>query len=60
MLPEDGSSVIGYANGYNLYIADDLAYEKEYYEALASLFARGQGERLMEYINMLLKQLDNT
>ena len=57
LLPED-ACVIGYANGYNLYIADEMAYEKQYYEALAPLFARGQGERLMEYVKKLLAQLE--
>ena len=50
--------MIGYANGYNLYIADEMAYEKQYYEALASLFARGEGEKLMEFVNKLLTQLE--
>lgn len=57
LLPED-ACVIGYANGYNLYIADEMAYEKQYYEALASLFARGEGEKLMEFVNKLLTQLE--
>lgn len=56
--PEDGTCVIGYANGYNLYIADQKAYDALYYEALASLFARGEGERLMNHVKLLLRQLD--
>ena len=60
LLPKDGSCVIGYANGYNLYIADRAAYDAGCYEALASLFARGEGERLMEFVNKLLRQLKNT
>ena len=51
--------IIGYANGYNLYIADRASYDAQYYEALASPFARGEGERLMEYVKELLRQLEN-
>lgn len=57
LLPDSAACVIGYANGYNLYIADKAAYDANYYEALASLFARGEGERLMEFVNKLLQQL---
>lgn len=59
LLPADGTCVIGYANGYNLYIADKAAYDAHYYEALASLFARGEGERLMDFVHELLMQLEN-
>lgn len=60
LLPDDGTCVIGYANGYNLYIADEAAYDAQYYEAMASLFARGEGERLMKFVRELLQQLKNT
>lgn len=58
LLPEDGTCILGYTNGYNLYIADKKAYDSLYYEALASLFAKGEAERLMQYINKLLQQLE--
>jgi hypothetical protein len=60
LMPTDGTCVIGYANGYNLYIADEAAYDAQYYEAMASLFARGEGERLMKFVRELLQQLKNT
>ena len=58
LLPDDSTCVIGYANGYNLYIADEQAYDAGYYEALASLFAKGEGERLRNHVKLLLRQLD--
>lgn len=58
LLPDDSTCVLGYANGYNLYIADEQAYDAGYYEALASLFAKGEGERLMDHVKLLLRQLD--
>lgn len=60
LLPGNDVCVIGYANGYNLYIADRAAYDAQYYEALASIFAEGEGERLVEFVNKLLMQLENT
>lgn len=41
---------ICYANGYYRYIADRSAYDAGYYEALAAVLARGEGEKLMEQI----------
>lgn len=55
--PED-SSVIGYANGYFRYIAGEDAYEAGYYEAMASIAARGQGEVLNHHMKQLLCQLN--
>ena len=50
-LREDfGFVFLGYTNGYCLYIADELAYDKGYYEALSSIYEKGQGELLMEAI----------
>ncbi|MEG0958951.1 MAG: hypothetical protein RSC93_09825 [Erysipelotrichaceae bacterium] len=40
----------GYANGYYDYIADDDAYQNNYYEATCSPFKQGEGEHLMELI----------
>ena len=53
-----GVSVIGYANGYYRYIGGDAAYEAGYYEALAAIIARGEGERLVERLPELLRQLN--
>lgn len=57
-LQTDDACVLGYTNGYNLYIADSDAYDALYYEALASLFAKGEGERLMDHVKLLLRQLE--
>lgn len=51
-------SVIGYANGYYRYIGGEPAYEAAFYEALAAIIARGEGERLMGGIAQLRTQLD--
>ena len=40
----------GFTNGYSLYIPDEEAYKKGYYEALSSIYKKGQGEQLMKYI----------
>ena len=54
--PED-TSVIGYANGYYRYIGGEAAYEANYYEALAAIIARGEGERLVHEIGKLQQML---
>lgn len=46
---------INYANGYIGYIANQNAYDKNYYEALSSPFARGEGERVMEKLEDIIK-----
>lgn len=48
---------ICYANGYYRYIADRNAYDNGYYEALAAVLARGEGERLTEQVQNLLQEL---
>ena len=48
-------SVIGYANGYYRYICGEEAYDAGYYEALAAIIARGEGEHLVKEI---LAQVD--
>jgi Neutral/alkaline non-lysosomal ceramidase, N-terminal len=40
--------VLGYANGYVGYLVDDAAFASETYEALASPFAPGAGELVVE------------
>jgi hypothetical protein len=57
-LKPENTSVIAYANGYYRYICDENAYEAGYYEAMAAIIARGQGEHLMKEIRKLLRQLD--
>ncbi len=52
--PED-ISIIGYANGYYRYIGGEAAYEANYYEALAAIIARGEGEQLVERILRLFE-----
>ena len=51
-------SVIAYANGYFRYICGEEAYEAGYYEALAAIVARGEGEKLMEEIVRLLREME--
>ncbi len=48
--------VLGYSNGYFLYIPDEDAYDQGYYEALSSPFAKGEGERLAEAIVTELRE----
>ena len=57
-LQPENTSVIGYANGYYRYICDENAYAAGYYEAMAAIIARGQGEYLIREIHRLLQQLD--
>ena len=45
-LKEEGIEIFGYGNGYYIYIADEYSYEKGYYEAMSSPFAKGVGELL--------------
>lgn len=48
---------ICYTNGYYRYIADENAYDQGYYEAMAAIMDRGQGEVFMKEVNQLRKQL---
>lgn len=48
---------ICYANGYYRYIADVNAYDQGYYEAMAAILARGQGERFIKQIEKLLQKI---
>lgn len=57
-LQPEGVSVIGYANGYYRYIGGEDAYEAGYYEALAAIVARGEGEKLVKELLQLVRQLD--
>lgn len=46
-LLENESDVIGYCNGYELYVADKLSYDCGYYEACSSKLAYGEAEKWM-------------
>ena len=56
LLPDKQTVAICYANGYDRYIADMEAYDKGYYEAMAAILAKGQGELLR---TRLKKELQN-
>ena len=59
-LQPENLSVIAYTNGYYRYVCDENAYEAGYYEALAAIVARGEGEKLMAEIHRLLCRLKET
>ena len=48
---------ICYANGYYRYIADTHAYDAGYYEAMAAIVNRGQGEEFLKQTARLLKNI---
>lgn len=52
-----GLLVVCYGNGYRGYIPDEAAYGAGGYETLSTLFAPGEGERLVEGIAGLLREL---
>lgn len=56
-LQPENVAVIGYANGYFRYLAGVEAYEAGHYEAMASIIAPGEGERLVEHLLALLEKL---
>jgi hypothetical protein len=49
--------VFGYANGYAGYLVDEAAYTNETYEALASPYAPGAGERVAEAARELVDRV---
>ena len=53
-------SVIAYTNGYYRYVCDKKAYDAGYYEALAAIIARGEGEKLVSQLQCVLRRLDQT
>ena len=57
-LQPEGISIIGYANGYYRYLGGEDAYEAGYYEALAAIIARGEGEKLVKEILQLIQKVD--
>ena len=48
---------ICYANGYYRYIADERAYDAGYYEAMAAILARSQGEAFLKQTAELLQKI---
>lgn len=48
--------IIGYANGYAGYIADKNAYDHRTYEALSSPFEKGEGEKLVDFIEKMIEE----
>lgn len=48
---------IGYTNGYSLYMADENAFDQQFYEALSSPFEKGAGEALIRQIGSWLATL---
>lgn len=48
---------ISYCNGYYMYLTNKKAFEENYYEAGTTIFAKGQGEILMERIYNYLVDL---
>lgn len=55
---EHKAMILGYANGYHLYLPDQAAYDKQDYEALSSPFESGQGEALMSWIETKLETME--
>ena len=57
-LQPEGVLIFSYANGYFRYIAGKDAYDAGYYEALAAILARGEGERLIAGITDMICRLE--
>ena len=55
----EGLSIIAYTNGYFRYICPEEAYAANHYEAMAAIVGRGSGERLMQEIQQLRRQLQD-
>lgn len=53
-------NIVGYCNGYSLYLTNEEAFEKFYYEAMISPFERKEGEKFIAYIaNKLSEEYGN-
>lgn len=57
LLPEN-TAAICYANGYYRYIADENAYDRGHYEAMAAIVARGTGEYLQQILRQMLEEIN--
>lgn len=47
--------IVGYTNGYLMYITNENAYSSRWYEALSSPFEKGQGEYLIKEIQNIVQ-----
>lgn len=54
-LKREGIEIFGYGNGYYLYLADKVSYDKMVYEAMSSPFEKGVGEFLVTEISNKVK-----
>lgn len=54
---EWNAEFIGYTNGYALYMADENAFDQQFYEAMSSPFEKGAGEELIRQIGSWLLTL---
>lgn len=58
LLKYENIRIIGYANGYNMYLADKNAFEDNVYEAMSSPFEVGEGERMIDIINNVICEME--
>ena len=49
---------VSYCNGYYMYLTNEIAFTKNYYEAGTTIFAKGEGERIMHNIYQNLPKID--
>lgn len=49
---------VSYCNGYYMYLTNEIAFEKNYYESGTSIFEKGEGENLMNSIYTKFKELN--
>ena len=50
---------VSYTNGYYMYLTNKTAFEKNYYEAGTTIFAKGEGERIMHNIYQNLPKIED-
>lgn len=50
---------VSYTNGYYMYLTNKTAFEKNYYEAGTTIFAKGEGERILQNIYQNLPKIDD-
>lgn len=51
--------VFGYTNGYLLYLADEKAYDNNFYEAISSPLSKGSAEKMIEDIIVYFDKMTN-
>lgn len=49
--------IICYSNGYNMYFADEKAFDNMVYEAMSSPFEKGESEKMIESIRKALLEM---